>query len=193
MWKEFTQEEPARRGWTVATLSLAFIGTVGLAKIMVDVRADDSSVVSGRQSPPDWPIAFTLPSDHRWRLRPASFDRADAASSDGESVAFDGRRLSGGHCLLLVSFQAMSPGTPPEEVASALTDGDLGMAEEIAMGPIDGRMAVMPSGSGGARILAFGCTPEGLAIVVAYVTPRRKGDEARVVRSVCESIAFKEW
>ena len=176
----------------MAALSLAFIGTVGLAKLMVDERAKDSSVVSGRQSPPDWPIAFTLPSDHRWRLDPDQYAQTEGESSEGESVVFIGRGFSGGHGNLLVSFQPMPPGTPPEELARTMFAEDLRASEKIAMGPIDGRMAPIRSAPGGAIVAAFGCTSEGLAIVVAYVTPRRKGDEANIVRSVCKSIAFTE-
>ncbi len=176
----------------MATLSLAFIGTVGLAKLVVDERAKDSPVVSGQQSPPDWPIAFTLPRDHRWRHDPRQSIQTEGESSAGDSVAFMGQRLSGGHGILWVSVQRVSPGTQPEELAREMFEEDLGASEEIEMGPIEGRMAESRSASNGASVVAFGCTPEGLVVVVVYATRSRNGDEAGVVRSVCKSIVFTE-
>jgi len=193
MWKEVTREKPARRGWTVTTLALAFLGTVGLAKIMVDVRANDDEIISGRQSPADWPISFVLPAHHRWRAWGAPFDEVFAASSGGDVMSFLGRDPSGDQGVLLITYKAMSPGTPLEEVAWEMFEEPVETSEEIEIGPMTGRMIVKFSRSDGAHVFAFGRSEEGLAIGVAFVASDLSGEEVRAVRSVCESIEFKAW
>lgn len=193
MWKEFTRERSARRGWTVATLSLTFIGTVGLAKIMVDVRTDQGAVVAGRQSMPGWPIAFTLPTDQQWRYRQDPYGQIIGVDADGKTVAYEGRGLSGGYGILMVTFKVMSQNTPPDEVAREMLGEDLGPSEKIAMGPLEGRLSLNASAFGSRSAMAFGCSAEGLGIGVICAMPGKGGEEAGIVRSVCESIAFKPW
>lgn len=175
-------------------MCLAFAGTVSLAKIMVDVRSGDELVVSGKQAPPDWPIAFTLPDEYRWRIDSNARNFSGTHGPNQGQLAYVGRRTLGGRSVLSVAFQVMPPAMTLQAAAAELTDTPLDAAKGIKMGSIPGLMVTMPFGrAGGTRILAVGYKREGLAVIVDFLTQAGAGDARRAFLAICGSIKLKPW
>lgn len=184
MWTQYSREQPARRGRTLATLSLAFIGTVVVAYVMVERRT-----LSGRQCPAGWPIAFTLPDAYDWHFLPDARRQRAARTGSSGIVTYVGQRDPRVTCNVLIGYASGSGARAIGGTAGGfgLLDQLLG-SREIAVGPLAGRMVVRSDEGGETRMYAQASTRGDLNIEVLLLSEGAVAEEFPVFEAICGSI-----
>ena len=194
MWKEYTREKPARRGWTLAMMGLAFVGTIGLAKILTDERAPAVLDLTQRQSLPRWPLSFKLPDDFRWTpVRGAIRAPPQLGNLAGMGIAaFRGWNETGAHTEVLFRFRLVQDSISPELTAERvfLIPVDEGVDIEIDSTP--GIMSISLGKDGSTRFSAVACSERGVAVLVVFHADPRVDGKTEVFEAICNSIAFQD-
>jgi hypothetical protein len=82
MWREYTRETPARRGWAIVFSAVALVLTTSLAWVLAGHGPSGASL-SSEVLPANWPITFSLPADAKplakWNRLPLESDEAGNA------------------------------------------------------------------------------------------------------------------
>jgi hypothetical protein len=187
MWREYTREVPARPGLALVATLLCLIGTICLARVVVDRRqAPQKPVQIVRHS--QWPVTFELPG----RFEPVTNQGLRFQDFSGlldHVLVFTDHKASE---LILVSYEIRDPGTS----AGELLEQDSGRAspmEPIDMGIAEGRFLAKVEKEFGPVYLAAGCTPEGLAVFVQYVTSAPEFRAVQSLRDACKTISWQPW
>ncbi|MFQ5412067.1 MAG: hypothetical protein ACE5EC_07205 [Phycisphaerae bacterium] len=184
MWTQVSREKPARRGWTLGMMCLAFIGTISLAYVVVDRR-----VLSGRQSPPGWPIAFTLPDAYRWSRMPESSADPRGSSDSSHLVSLIGNSPAHGLCTLMIGYGTGTQGTEIVRAAGGFGILDrLLSSREFRVGLLSGRMVVREDGSGETRIYIRGRVADTKDIEVLFTSEASASRALSIAESLCASI-----
>lgn len=192
MWREFTREAPARRGWALAATGMAFAGTVCLAWVVMSSRQSASPAGHG-QALPAWPIKFTLPSEYAWGSDPQMFvleSRADGRL--GFATEYLGRSPRLGRSQLRVTYAELGAGTSLNEASHALIGRELEDPRTIGMGPATGRMDRRPMGNGRLVLEAVSCLDRGLGVAVSLECDARSNRSDRIFEEICASIRLVE-
>ena len=234
MWSEYTRERPARRGLAVGSAFILLVGVTVLAWAITAAgphgtrspRGDERSSrpvltpLPREQSPPGWPIAFTLPEEYAWVEEPEAGREAEQGRRDDGSTeaypesdpllrvptdfdgnigaaAFIGENERGTAAGLRISFAVLSNDALPAEVRALFTEDDLPDSRRIRLGPIKGRMTESvkrsPTRVQLVQYVAVGSLPSGPALRVEYATVGPKAESARIFEEFCASITFKDW
>ncbi len=192
MWREFTREAPARRGWALAAAGIAFAGTVGLALVVMSSR-QSASLGGHGQALPDWPIKFTLPSEYTWGRDPQMFVLESPADGRlGFATMYLGRSPRLGTSRLRVTYGELGSGTTLKEATRALIGRELEDPRTIGMGPATGRMDRRPMGNGRLVLEAVSCLDRGLGVAVSLDCDARSGRSDRIFEEICASISLAE-
>lgn len=193
MWREYTRETPARRGWALIFSALALAGTTALAWAVAE-RINNPLSSFREEAPPWWPIRFTLP---------VGFDRLSIEQSyrlddaiDGEFGfasygALRGRRRPS--AFFDVQFRVVEPHLATDELLTLLEVPDAAGAEPISIGPLDGMLFIDERAPRVMEALAVAYLPEGL--VIRFSLSARRGDSLnlRDFKTICRSVQFTNW
>jgi hypothetical protein len=87
MWREYTRETPARRGWPLAGGILALAGTTALAWMVTD-RVTAPPPLVPVEPLPHWPIRFAVPAGFELGRSEASTRWDGVENGDGGIVLF---------------------------------------------------------------------------------------------------------
>ena len=66
MWKAYTREKPARRGWALAAMIVALMGTLALAQWQIGLSGLPDWKPDRTVDSDNWPISFDLPTGFGW-------------------------------------------------------------------------------------------------------------------------------
>ena len=192
MWKQYTRETPARKGWALGAMIVAFLGTVGLAKLMVDSRTATEGVGRHKQAITGWPFQFTLPNEYRWGVlrQPPQSPFSAGGRSREESVHYHGQSASGGTTRLFIRYYKMPTGTSLQDAAAHFNMDARGAAETQEIGPLRWLIPVIHVEGPGAQIAGVACSPEGVAIHIEFTGPGSVVLEFKIFESICRSIEF---
>lgn len=169
-------------------MCLMFIGTIVLAQTMVS-----RAVLSGRQSPSGWPIAFTLPDAYRWNRIPESRSPSRNASEAPQLLTLIGNSPSRGLCTLMFGCGDATRG--PEIVRST---GGFGILDqllgswEIDVGPLTGRIMVRSDKSGETRIYVRASIGDDYPIEILVTSEQPATYSVSIVESICASIEITD-
>lgn len=188
MWREYTRETPARPFLAPLGAGLALAAALGLAWLVGTARAGPA--VWGPQSPPHWPVEFTLPEGFTWVQQ----DRAES-SVDGMigNLAYEGRSSDLVPSVLGVSFAVLPAGTAVDRAAVELLGLELADARPTRLGPLEGKTAEARSGAEVRILAAVAVSERGLAVAVQLVSPRLGSGERSAFQAVCRSIQYRKW
>jgi len=169
-------------------MCLMFIGTIVLAQAMVS-----RAVLSGRQSPPGWPIAFTLPDAYRWNRVPESHSPSREPSDAPQLLTLIGNSPSRGLCTLMIGYGDATQ--RPEIVRSA---GGFGILDqllgswEIDDGPLTGRIMVRSDESGETSIYVRASIGDDCPIEILLASEEPATRSVSIVESICASIEITD-
>jgi|GEM_PF-2745680 len=146
MWKAYTREKPARPGWAVACMALAFVGTLALAQMQIADATVPDWKTERTVELEDWSIALNLPAGFNWDavekdMSLSDWIRRSLDTSSVESHTFTGTAPKTGTVTVSISMlrDATDP-TAPIQTLYGPPDGRLDKC--VSNGPywyLDGR------------------------------------------------------
>ena len=190
LWKEFTREKPARQGWTLATMSLAFLATLGGAAYMVHSDFATNRLTQAlTQKPNGWPISFRPAPNYSWYAE----THTDPAPEAAGMMIMGAYRNDGLRLDFCVEF-GRKPGPPPSALRVMGIEGATSsFSEAIKMGPIEGRLSRLTQNGEVVGIHAFGTDGKGLYVSVLGLPPSDTtvSETEDVTRYIAESIDYQ--
>jgi hypothetical protein len=188
MWQEYTRETPARPLLAPLGTGLALAATLALAWVVRPAAAGPS--VSGLQSPPRWPVAFTLPNGFTWAEQTDGEESLDGLSGN---LVYDGLSSDLLPSVLGVSFAVLPEAADAQQAAVELLGHEISNPRPVKIGPLQGLMAESRDSSGVRFLSAAAVSESGLAVSIHYVSPRITTRERSAFQVVCQSIQYRKW
>jgi len=189
MWREFTREKPARRGWALGLSVVVFAATMALAWGLTTGRISTSrtGVIGDFEG---WPIRFALPTGYG--LRSASSIPAEGdARGPGGVARYDANDQEGRRSVTVAFYQWPANLNWPELQRRLEIEGADGV-DDVTLGRLDWRLfETSRIFSGIIEITAVHDQPNGL-IVVVHSNVKAHETRAYVdLLAVCRSVKFK--
>ena len=189
MWMQHSREKAARKGWTLGAMCMAFLGTVGLAQIMVDQRANENAE-SVKQSLPGWPFDFSLPPGQRWVQEVDVGLMADlmALVNDSGSALYINQSPWRRQSRLLMQYQIVQKGTTSKYAANRVFKLPFSEFDQVELGNLSWLVHLQKENT---TICGVACTPEGVAICATLSNSSDVRDEIELFEAVCGSVVLR--
>lgn len=181
MWKQYTRETPARPGWAVAGMVLAFAATLGLAQWTIGHRQ-----LSLRQELKGWPIAFTLPASLNWSQ--AKGREAYHYIKGTYEATYIGHHSELGHCLFIVVCEPEAEPAGFAEILRRHARVLTGESEPIRVGPLEGMLTRAVGDHDQRMVYVEATSPDRLEMNLFVIADWREADLKKVIREAAESI-----
>lgn len=183
MWKAYTRETPARRGWAIGANIIGFVAVLGMAKLTIDYR--QSHGIDQEEATSHSPLRISLPDSYEWSVR--SFPQLSENELGQRTIIYHGSSQEYGECDLTIMWIPAERDLSLDDLAERLTDIDPVNAEEIQFGSARGLMQVTAPGKRKTEISGIGQLRDGLVVLVDYVGTG-KTDHEETFRNICRGI-----
>jgi len=146
---------------------------------------------------PEWPVRLTLPNGYTCVAmgdpgEPTSYSYSPRGLA-AEAVFIDGN-VRGARAKLSLSYWVLDDETTLEDALLKFSDFHIDQSDDIQVGPLTGRLVVMPDALGGPAVLiAVAVLPEGLVLRLTHQSSSFSHRGAAEFRSICESVHFVDW
>ena len=183
MWREYTREKPARRGWALVLASAVFVGSMALAWGLTTGRISTSRMGSAIDFE-GWPFRFAMPGGYE--LRTASSIAAEGdARGPGGMARYDANDREGRRSITIAFYQ-----WPADlgwtELLRRLDIDDPEGGVDLSMGRQEWRVFEAYR-----NLTAVLEQPDGLIVVVYTEIRPRDMRPVTDLQAVCRSIKFK--
>lgn len=160
MWKAYTREKPARRGWAVGCMAIAFVGTLALAQMQIADTSMPEWDTERTVNLEDWSISIDLPTGFNWKSDAKGMSLSDWVRrtldvTGLESTTFTGSSVETGTVTVSVSMlrDAADPtspvlsqfGPPDGRLANCSTNGTYWYVDGRVYGTTDFKVVVLPN------------------------------------------------
>lgn len=185
MWKAYTRESPAKPGWAIGGMFIAFATTLVLAQWTVGHRQ-----ASALQELNGWPITFMLPKSGHW-MKAQAKGLFDGSRRKNEAY-YIGHLESTEQCWLIVSCDPDSDGPQLVEMIDKGFRTLVGDAQPIQIGPLKGVLTSQVGEDGELMLEAVANGHNRLEVRIILVgNGANKTEMKRAMREVCESVKLK--
>lgn len=148
MWKAYTREKPARRGWAVGCMAIAFVGTLALAQMQIADTSMPEWDTERTVNLEDWSISIDLPTGFNWKSDAKGMSLSDQATYTGSSIETGTVTVS--VSMLRDAADPTSPvlsqfGPPDGRLANCSTNGTYWYVDGRVYGTTDFKVVVLPN------------------------------------------------
>ncbi len=159
MWKAYTREKPARPGWAVGCMAIAFVGTLALAQLQISDASVPDWKTERTVNFEDWSITIDLPTGFDWESEAKDMSLSDWVrrtldTTGVESTTFTGSSAETGSVTVGISMlrdatDPMSPilsqyGAPDGRLTNCSSNGTYWYVDGRVFGTTDFKVIVFP-------------------------------------------------